>query len=508
MLRIVGILVSAVAGIGLWTPLFMPVFASDKPNILFLHHSVGNSLIRDGSLRQILTEAGFDFWDHGYNHPEFGLRNEKGEPAGCYWIPDNNTNPDGLASLFSQDPKNENAFSKIIENHDVTVFKSCFPVSKIERDNKLKDIIDCKRRSIYNYKRHYTEIRKNVDKYQKKTFIIVTQPPLHPDLTNQEQAIRARSFTKWLKSAEYLAYRKNLFVFDLFDFLADRETNTLRSDYMIGKGEPNSHPNSIASMVIAPCFADFIYNIVQQKSNSNLPKITFDLPKRATDLMRLRSSTISLRGKVISSQPLRRLFWSDLLGRRGELAPAKSWTIDDLRVSHGVTKLIITAINKQGSRSSSVLGLQYYSGEPHRAIIFDGVLLHGKISKGLYLEEDPGLRKKCLVIRATGNHGRVAINGIGLDVSDFDPETTYLELQYDQGRDTTKPKLFISGIGSLRLNVDQKTGWERIVIPFNKFTYVYNTLNQLIIRGNWQKGSKPSISSIRLISGGYANISG
>lgn len=79
-----------------------------RPNILFIHHSVGENLIRDGSIREILTEEGFDFWDHGYNNSKFGLRNEKGNPAGCYWIPEDNTNPDGLAALFSLEPDSDN----------------------------------------------------------------------------------------------------------------------------------------------------------------------------------------------------------------------------------------------------------------------------------------------------------------------------------------------------------------------------------------------------------------
>ena len=68
------------------------VFSSPKkPSIFFLHHSVGGSLIRNGSVRQILAESGFELWDHGRNHSQNGLRNENGEPYGCYWIPEDNT---------------------------------------------------------------------------------------------------------------------------------------------------------------------------------------------------------------------------------------------------------------------------------------------------------------------------------------------------------------------------------------------------------------------------------
>ena len=70
-------------------------------NIIFLHHSVGQNLIAQGNVRQLFTQAGYDFWDHDYNH--LGLTSPDGTPAGySYNIPDDNTDPDGLARLFQQ----------------------------------------------------------------------------------------------------------------------------------------------------------------------------------------------------------------------------------------------------------------------------------------------------------------------------------------------------------------------------------------------------------------------
>jgi hypothetical protein len=41
-------------------------------NVIFLHHSTGANLIEQGNLRQLFAQAGYDFFDHGYNHQ--GLR--------------------------------------------------------------------------------------------------------------------------------------------------------------------------------------------------------------------------------------------------------------------------------------------------------------------------------------------------------------------------------------------------------------------------------------------------
>ena len=36
-------------------------------NIIFLHHSTGESLIWQGGIRECFTEAGYNFWDHSFN---------------------------------------------------------------------------------------------------------------------------------------------------------------------------------------------------------------------------------------------------------------------------------------------------------------------------------------------------------------------------------------------------------------------------------------------------------
>ena len=40
----------------------------DYTNVIFLHHSTGRALIAEGDVRPLLTELGYQFWDHGYNH--------------------------------------------------------------------------------------------------------------------------------------------------------------------------------------------------------------------------------------------------------------------------------------------------------------------------------------------------------------------------------------------------------------------------------------------------------
>ncbi len=221
----------------------------DFTNVIFLHHSTGHNLIEQGGVREDLTEAGYDFWDHDYTWP--GLRRPDGSPTGySYNIPDDNTDPDGLAGIFAQRAYGLplNAFSGLLQ-HEVIVFKSCFPVSHISSDEQLEQ-----------YKSYYLDMRHVMDGHLVRIFIVVTPPPLNPAATDAEAAARARAFADWLKSDEYLSGHPNVFTFDFFGHLAEDDPtspdcNMLRETYREGS---DSHPNQSANETIGPLFADFI----------------------------------------------------------------------------------------------------------------------------------------------------------------------------------------------------------------------------------------------------------
>ncbi len=223
-------------------------------NIIFLHHSVGRNLIEQGGVRQLLTDAGYQFWDHDYNY--IGLTDPDGNPTGySYTIPGDNTDPDGLYRIFRQSllPLPLNAFSGLMQ-HEVIIFKSCYPASDIVSEEDLQA-----------RKQMYIEMRNVMDRYPEKLFIVVTQPPLNPAETNLEIAARARAFAEWLKSEEYLAGHPNIVTYDLFGQLAeDRDGspdyNMLRAAYREGT---DSHPNLLANQTIGPDFVKFIIRAIE-----------------------------------------------------------------------------------------------------------------------------------------------------------------------------------------------------------------------------------------------------
>ena len=226
---------------------------AETVSVLFLHHSVGRYLIQRGDMRAILKESGIAFWDHDYNH--IGLTRPDGESAGySYLIPDDNTDPDGLERLFTQRVYDRpwNALSGLMQ-HDVILFKSCFPASRIASEDQLEA-----------YKDHYLIIRDFADQHPEKLFIALTMPPLNPAATDLETAARARAFASWLASDEYLAGHPNLQTFDLFDALAEEDPsrqdfNMLRQEDRAGE---DSHPTPSADQRVGPQLAAFIVEAV------------------------------------------------------------------------------------------------------------------------------------------------------------------------------------------------------------------------------------------------------
>ena len=227
----------------------------DYRNVIWLHHSVGNNLIEQGGVRELFTAAGYQFWDQGYNWQQ--LRDPNGRTTGyAYTVPDDNTDPDGLARIFSQPAYDLplNTLSGLLQ-HEVIVYKSCFPASAIGTDEDLE-----------KSKAYYRQMLLTIDQHPDKVFILLTQPPLIPRETNPDQAARARALADWIMSDEFKQGRANLFTFDLFGLLAeDKATapdyNMLRAAY---RTDVDSHPTEVANRAIAPQLVQFVTQTIEQ----------------------------------------------------------------------------------------------------------------------------------------------------------------------------------------------------------------------------------------------------
>jgi hypothetical protein len=249
----------------------VPPGGAGNLRILFLHHSTGRNLIEQGEVRRIIAKRNeqegtqHELWDHDYN--EIGLTDAQGRRTGIsFEIPDDNTDPDGLETLFRQpvhDPP-DNALSHLL-SFDVVIFKSCFPVCAIRSDEQLK-----------RYKEHYLSIRETLVQHPEVLFVAVTPPPLvsvpvvsgitptSSRWTTLAEGKRARAFARWLTSEEFRRGEPNIAAFDLFDLLAGPENsvvspNALRVEYRSGRLGRDPHPNERANRAIAPLFVDAIW---------------------------------------------------------------------------------------------------------------------------------------------------------------------------------------------------------------------------------------------------------
>jgi len=226
----------------------------DYSSVIFLHHSVGRNLIYQGRVREAFAGAGVDFWDHDYN--PIGLTRPDGTSAGyAYSIPGDNTDPDGLARIFSQPqlPLPLNALSGLLQ-HEVIILKSCFPISDILSDQQLLDL-----------EADYRTVRDAMAHHPEKILILMTPPPLNPAATDSEAAARARELASWLQSDGFLQGYANVFVFDFYGLLAEADPeapdhNMLKESYRQGG---DSHPNRLANETIGPIFVKAVLGIIE-----------------------------------------------------------------------------------------------------------------------------------------------------------------------------------------------------------------------------------------------------
>lgn len=236
-------------------------------SIFFLHHSTGENLIWQGGVREAFTQLGYEFWDHGYN--EQGLVDPNGTWTGISWeIPGDDTDVYNWPNLFNQpitDPPT-NAFSRMLQ-HDVIIFKSCFPNSHIYTDDQLNE-----------YKQIFLEIRDVMDRHPDKLFIPLTLPPLVPNETEPHAAERAKRWAEYLVSDEYQGGHPNIAVFDLFNYLAD-EDGFLRAEYRAD--EWDSHPNQLANQTVGPIFVEFVHEAIQNFTPGEAPPVDTSVEESA-----------------------------------------------------------------------------------------------------------------------------------------------------------------------------------------------------------------------------------
>jgi hypothetical protein len=205
-------------------------------SLLFIHHSCGSNLLRDG-LRELLTASNYEVHEAGY-----------GDSIGEH------TDPGDFIKTFGEQYDEVKGWDLPSgREHDVIMFKSCYPSCAIESEAMLQQ-----------YKDWYATILKVFRVHPEKLFIPLSPPPLNPNgkAYKADQAVRARAFADWLKS-EYGADVPNVFSFDLFGAMADPVTHGTREGFQRVDRPGDSHPNEVANWAAARAFVPFLNRAVR-----------------------------------------------------------------------------------------------------------------------------------------------------------------------------------------------------------------------------------------------------
>ncbi len=206
--------------------------------VLFIHRSVGNNLIQDGELYELLkAHDNIQFSD--FNQNTGVLCDTVGKEDTNMKMPGGDTHPENYAELFKDD--HNSALKTFAMEFDQVIIKSCYPNSNIKTGEELEMI-----------KEHYKSIA-SFFVNNNKQLLILTSPPLRPTSTTTENAARARQLAIWLTEQ---SLGKTVEVFDFYDRLTGKD-NMLRKEFRRLIWLDN-HPNKKASKIIAPELAELL----------------------------------------------------------------------------------------------------------------------------------------------------------------------------------------------------------------------------------------------------------
>jgi hypothetical protein len=217
-----------------------------KLTMVWHHHSTGDNLLK-GGLKAALAKNNIAFYDINYKEAK----------VDGYVIGDHTDVKDF--------PKNFNTpkYFKVIagwelkegkKQHDIIMFKSCFPNSNIKTDAQLEQ-----------YKKWYLSMLPTFKAHPDILFIGMSTPPLTYKETTPDAAKRARKWANWI-SKEYAKDLKNVQIFDLFDAMAVKDgvdkANTLPIQFAHDKWD--SHPNDNAAKAMTRMFIPWLNRILRE----------------------------------------------------------------------------------------------------------------------------------------------------------------------------------------------------------------------------------------------------
>ncbi len=175
-----------------------------------------------------------------------------------------------------QDPEAD--IRPILSSNKIIVIKSCFPSSSMTGWGQASDTLNFELKSMYNYKWHWRHIIRAMAQYPDNFFAIWTNAPLNQSATNANAAMLSKKFAAWAKDTlargldpEIGAMPPNIYIFDYFSKLTDPDGYQMLQ-YAASGGD--SHPNSLATELVAPQFVNEIFDAAIAYEQKNTLSVT------------------------------------------------------------------------------------------------------------------------------------------------------------------------------------------------------------------------------------------
>jgi hypothetical protein len=224
---------------------------------IFLHHSTGACIWGpNGSSKSVPNEMSLYNNTHSFTGTNAVSMTEE------WWAPGDNEW--ATQHTFFEDPSSVTGIGKYLPDNKIIVIKSCFPSSSIYDAGQPSDTLSPDDKTVYNYKWHWRHIIRVMEQHPENFFVIWTNAPLEPGSTNTDEALLSKWFCKWAKDslakgldAEFGSFPPNVYVFDFFSKLTG-PNGMMQTLFRTGDGD--SHPNALATELVAPQFVNEIFN--------------------------------------------------------------------------------------------------------------------------------------------------------------------------------------------------------------------------------------------------------
>ncbi len=159
--------------------------------------------------------------------------------------------------------RGEPTLEMLTKQHDVIVWKHCYPVGHILPDTGTPNV-DSEEKRLENYKLQYAELRDKMLSFPDTKFIVWTGAALTEATTSPEEAQRTREFFDWVKT-EWDQPGDNIFLWDFYE-LETEGGLYLKPEY--AKGPDNSHPTPEFGERVAPLFGQRIVDVIDGRGDS------------------------------------------------------------------------------------------------------------------------------------------------------------------------------------------------------------------------------------------------